>query len=102
MASLVGGVCPAREEVRPPEILCRRQLERPSEPLLGLGGVEAERTLAGEREEAARRQGKLLRLLTVAGGLGELERLHVVVGEHLGQVLDPLARLALDPGGGRA
>ena len=32
----------------------------------------------------------------------ELERLQVVVGEHVGQVLGPLARLALEPGGGRA
>ena len=28
--------------------------------------------------------------------------MQVVVGEHIGQVFDPLARLPLDPGGGRA
>ncbi len=42
--------------------------------------------------------GELLGQLSIAGRLGELERLHVVVGEHLGDVLYPLARLALDPG----
>ena len=37
----------------------------------------------------------------MAGGAGELERGQVVVGEHVGHVLDALARLALDPGRGR-
>src|SRR5205814_2581657 len=42
------------------------------------------------------------RLRRVAGCLGELEGLQIVVCEHLGQVLDPLTRLALDPGSGSA
>ena len=83
-------------------IVGRGELERSGEPRLGLGRIEAERALAGEREEAASRRGELLGLLRVAGGRGELERLQVVMGEHLGQVLDPLACLALDPGGRRA
>ena len=98
-AGLEGGVRPADEELGPLGIVGGRELERPGEPRFRLGGVEAERPLAGEREEAPRRQGELRRLLRVAGGLGELECLQVVVGEHLGQVLDPLACLALDPGG---
>src|SRR5204863_9839136 len=69
------------------------------EPRLCLGGIEAERPLTGEREEAPRRQGELRRLFRVAGGLGELECLQIMVGEHLGQILDPPACLALDPGG---
>ena len=101
-AGLVGGVRPADEQLRPLRIVGRGELERAGEPRFRLGGVEAERPLAGEREEAPRRHGELLRLLRVAGGLGQLERLQVVVGEYLGQVLDPLARLALDPGGRRA
>jgi hypothetical protein len=97
-AGLEGSVRPADKEVGPLGSVGRRELERPGEPRLGLGGIETERPLAGEREEAPSRRGELLGLLRIAGRLGELERLQVVVGEHLGHVLDPLARLALDPG----
>ena len=90
---LHGGIRPADEELGPLGIIGRGELERSGEPRLGLGGIEPECTLAGERQEPTRRFGQLLGLFRVAGGLGELERLQVVVGEHLGKVLDTLARL---------
>jgi len=78
------------------------QLKRPAEPCLGLSRVEPERPLAGKGEKVARGGRELPDLRCVAGGLGEFQGLQVVVGEHLGQVLDPLPGLALDPGRGRA
>ena len=39
-------------------------------------------------------------LVGLPGCLGELQGGRVVVGEHVGQVFDPLGRLRLDPGGG--
>ena len=80
-AGLEDGVRPAEEQLRPLRIVGRAELERAGEPRLCLGGVEAERPLAREREEAPRRCGELFCLLGVAGRLGELERLQVVVGE---------------------
>src|SRR4029453_10509168 len=65
---------------------------------LRLGGVEAERPLPGECEEAPSLRGEFSCLFGVTGRLGKLECLQVVVGEYLRQVLDPLACLALDPG----
>ena len=83
-AGLGGGVRPADEELGPFGIAGRGELEGAGEPHLRLGGIEAERALAGQREKTPRRRGELPRLLRGAGGLGELERLQVVVGEHLG------------------
>src|SRR5262249_50699507 len=99
---LEGCVRPADKKLRPLGIVGRVELERSGESRLRLGGVEAERPFAREREETPRRHGKLCGLLGVAGGLGELERLQVVVGEQLGEILDPLPALPLDPGGRRA
>ena len=79
-AGLEGGVRPAEQQFRPLRIVGRAELERAGEPRLCLGGVEAERPLPGEREEAASRCSELVCLLRVAGGLGELECLQVVVG----------------------
>ena len=79
-AGLEGGVRPAEEQLRPLRVVGRAELERAGEPRLRLGGVEAERPLPGEREKAAGRCGELFGLLGVAGGLGELECLQVVVG----------------------
>ena len=73
--------------------------ERLGEARLGALDVERERALAGQGQVADRVRLELLRLLGLAGGAGELERAQVVVGEHVGQVLGPLAGLALDPGG---
>ena len=78
------------------------ELERAGEARLARSHVERERALAGESQVADRVRLKLLRLLCVGGGADELERGQIVVGEHVGQVLRPLACLALDPGGGRA
>ena len=74
--------------------------ERLGEARLGALDVERERALAGQGQIADRVRLQLLRLLGLAGGAGELERGQVVVGEHVGQVLGPLARLTLEPGGG--
>ena len=100
--SLKSSVGPASEQLGPPGIVGRGEVERAGEPRFCLGGVEAERALAGERKKAASGCGEVVCLLRVAGRLGELERLQVVVGEYLGQVLDPVASSALDPGGRRA
>ena len=69
---------------------------------LGALDVQRERALAGQREIADGVCLQLLRLLGLAGGADKLERLQVVVGEHVGQVVRPLARPTLEPGGGRA
>src|SRR6266516_1442292 len=46
---------PADEQVRSLEVVRRREFECPSQARLGLRGVESERALAREREEAPRR-----------------------------------------------
>jgi hypothetical protein len=79
-AGLEGGVCPTEQQFRPLTIVGRAELERAGEPRLCLGGVEAERALPGEREEAASRCNELVCLLRVASRVGELECLQVVVG----------------------
>jgi hypothetical protein len=96
-AGLEGSFRPADKEVGPLRVVGRAEPERPGEPRFGLRRIEAERPLTGQRKEAASGRCELLGLLRLAGGLGKLERLQVVVGEHLGQVLDPLARLAPRP-----
>jgi hypothetical protein len=60
--------------------------------------VEHERPLAGEREVAARLFLQLLDVRRRSGRPDKLERVQVVVREHVGQVFCPLPRLALDPG----
>ena len=62
--------------------------------------VQPERALCREAEEPQRRRFELARLLALPGGAGELEGSRVVVGEHVGEVLDPVGSLRLDPGGG--
>ena len=83
-ASLSGGIRPTQEQLGPVRIFERAELERLRDPRLRLGGIEPERPLAGERQEAPGRPGELLGLRRLAGRLGKLERLEVVVGEHLG------------------
>ena len=78
------------------------ELERPGQVLLRALDVEGERALGGEGEVATRRRFQLLGLVGLAERLSELERLHRVVGEHVGRVFHPLACLALDPGGRRS
>ena len=41
------------------------------------------------------------RLFCLSGGAGEVEGGRVVVGEHVGEVLDPVGDLRFDPGRGR-
>ena len=69
---------------------------------LGTLDIQRERSLAGERQIADRVRLQLVRLLGLAGGAHELERLQVVVGEHVGEVVGALARPTLEPGGGCA
>ena len=59
LAGLVGRLRPADQQLGPLGIVGRGELERAREPRFGLSGVEAERALAGKREEAPRRQGEL-------------------------------------------
>ena len=75
--------------------------ERPLETRQGRGGVEAEGAFPGEAEEAQGRSLELFCLLCLSRRLGEVEGARVVVGEHVGQVFDPLGCLRLDPRGGR-
>ena len=89
---------PALQQQPPLLVILRAELEGACERLLGPVDVEAERPLAGQRQLPDR-----LRLERAgvgrAGGAGELERGQVVVGENVGQVLCPLARHRLEPGG---
>src|SRR6266542_6126738 len=57
-AGLEGSVGPADKEIGPLDSLGRGQLERLGEPRLRLDGIEAERPLAGEREEPPRGHGE--------------------------------------------
>ena len=98
----MGRLRPALEQGGALAVAGGGERERFGQVLLRAFDVECERALAGEGEVADRAFLELLRLSFLAGGAGELERLQVVVGEHVGQVFCPLARLALDPGGGGA
>jgi hypothetical protein len=98
---LSGGLRPALEQRRALGVPGRSEFERPGQALLRAFDVERERPFAGQGQVADRARLQLLRLLCLAGGAGQLERLQVVVGEHVGQVLGPLARLPLQPDSGR-
>ena len=97
-ASLLGRQGPALEQRGTVGMACGSELERASEVVLGAVDVEPERALAGQPEVA---DGALFELcgVSVSGGAREVERLQVVVGEHVRQVLDAFACFALDPGG---
>ena len=95
-----GGLAEAGERRGPFGVPGWGERERPLEAREGGGGVEAEGAFPGEAEEAQRGCLQLGCLLGLPGGVGEVEGGRVVVGEHVGQVFDPLGRLRLDPGGG--
>src|SRR5205814_3053798 len=61
------------------------------------GGVQAERAFPRERQELERRCLELARLPGLPSGLRELQGGRVVVREDVGEVLDPLEGLGLDP-----
>ena len=65
--------------------------ERLRQALFGAVDVERKRALARQSQVADRVCLQLPRLLGLACGADELERAHIVVGEHVGQVLGPLA-----------
>ena len=94
------GPRPALEQESPLRVAGGRELERSGQLRLRARDVERERSFAGQHEVANRRRLELL-LLRRAGRAGELERGQVVVREHVGEVLRPIAGLVLDPGGGR-
>ena len=89
-----------REEPRPFRVARRRQLERLTKQCARGHEVEVERPLAREREEAKRGRLQLGGVVRMTGGSRQFEGGRVVVREHLGDVLDPLARLRLQPGRG--
>ena len=97
---LLGGAGPADEQRRALGMARWRQLERLRQARLGARHVEDERALAREREVPDRRGLEIG--IGVPRGARELERLQVVVGEDVGEVLGAVAGLALDPGGGGA
>ena len=61
------------------------------------GGVQAERSFPGQGQEPQRRCLELGGLVGLSGGLRELQGGRVVVGEDVGEVLDPFGGLGLDP-----
>ena len=77
----------------------RSERERPFEVRERRGGIQPERTLPGEGQELQGRCFELGGLLGLSGGLRQLQRGGVVVGEHVGEVLDPLGSSRLDPPG---
>jgi hypothetical protein len=64
--------------------------------------VEPEGAVTGHDQVAAGRLLQALRLLSRAGGAGELERLTIVVREQLRAILGSVLREQLDPLGGEA
>ena len=99
-ALLLRRLRPALEERRALGVAGGGERERPGEARLGAPHVERERALAGQGQVTDRVRLQLLRLLCVGGGADQLERGQVVVGEHVGEVLRPLACLSLEPGCG--
>ena len=95
-AVLLSSFCPALEQRGALGMIRGGELERPGQVLLGSFDIEPERALASQSEVADRSVLELLRVGS-SGGAGELERLQVVVGEDVSEVLDAFARLALDP-----
>ena len=93
------GLAEAGERHGPVGMSGRGERERPLEARERGSRVQSERALRRQAEEAQRGCFELARLLALPGGAGELEGSRVVVGEHVGQVLDPVGSLRLDPGG---
>ena len=78
----------------------RRQLERLTKQCARGREIEVQGPFAREREEAKRGGLQLGCPVRMTGGSRQIEGGRVVVREHLGDVLDPLARLRLQPGRG--
>ena len=80
----------------------RGELERPSEAGLGAGHVDGQGPLPREGEIAARGCLQLRDVLLLADGASQLQRLDVVIGEHVAEVVGALSGVRLDPGGSGA
>ena len=94
---LAGGLGCPHEQVGSFRVAGRGERERLRVVRLGCGDVEREGAVAGDGQGAPCGPVESRRLNGLAGGEEELPGLRVVVGEHLGEVLDPLRCLALDP-----
>ncbi len=89
---------PAFQQGSPFGVVLRGELKRSGEAGLGAGHVHEEGSIAGEREVVACSGLQLRDVLPLAGGASQLERLDVVIGEHVAQVVDAVSGLAFDPG----
>ena len=97
-ARLARGVGPAGQDLGAVAVPGRCQLQCLRVALLGRGDVEPDGPVAGPDQEPP---GGVLQgdgLLDEAGRPGEVEGRRVVVGQDLGQVVDPLPRHSLGPG----
>src|SRR5580700_5070426 len=90
-------VGPALQQGSPLGVVCRGELKRPGEAGLGAGHVDGQCALPGQGEEATRPRLQLGDVLLLTGGAGQLQRLYVVMSEHVAEVVDPVPSLALDP-----
>ena len=77
----------------------RGQLQRTRQARFRACDVECERLLTGQRQVPARGCLQPLYIPVPSGGTTELERMHVVMGEHVGHVFGPSRGLPLDPRG---
>ena len=94
---LLRSLRPALEQQGALRMAGRGERECVRQALLGTVDLERQRPLARQGQVAERARLQHCRLPGLAGGAGERERAQVVVSEHIGQVLDPLARLLLQP-----
>ena len=74
-----------------------RERERPLEVRKRRACVQPKRPLPGEGEEPQRRHHEVGRLLRLPCRTGKLQCSGIVVSEHIGEVLDPVGGLRLDP-----
>ena len=90
---------PGLERAGAPGVASRADLERAGQGLLGLLGVKSERPLSRKEQVAEGRCFQLADVLGLPGRAAQFERGFVVVGKDIGEILDPLSRSGLDPGG---
>ena len=75
------------------------ECEGPLEVRQRRGSVQPECPFSGQSEEPQRGRLQIVRLLDLSRRLCEFEGRCVVVGENIGEVLNPIGSLGLDPGG---
>ena len=96
-AVVVQGVAVSLEHLGPVRVTGRRKGEGALQEAEGDGVVEPECAPSGEHQEAEGRGPQLRGERLVATGVREVQGRDVVVGEDLGEVLDAVACLRLDP-----